>query len=293
LDNLSTGFKESLLQGEELVVGDIRDAEILKTLFSRHHFSAVLHFAASIVVPDSVANPLSYYENNTSGTLQLLKATVRHEIHRFVFSSTAAVYGEIARGPIAETAEVHPANPYGRSKLMDEWILSDVAKAFPLRYVVLRYFNVAGADPEARIGQRFPKATHLIKVACEAVVGKRAEVTVFGEDYPTPDGTGIRDYIHVEDLASAHLAALKYLEAGELSTTFNCGYGHGYSVREVLDEVRKQGGEFRVVGGPRRAGDVASLVADVSAIGRTLDWKPRYANLPEIVRHALAFERRL
>jgi UDP-glucose 4-epimerase len=292
LDNLSTGFPDALLHGETLVVADLNDEAALESLFSRHAFSAVLHFAASIVVPESVADPLGYYRNNTAGTLSLLQACQRHRIPRFVFSSTAAVYGE-SQSLVAETAPVSPASPYGRSKLVDEWILADLARANPLRYVVLRYFNVAGADPESRIGQRFPGATHLLKVACEAAIGKRPGVTVYGTDYPTPDGTGVRDYIHVEDLASAHLAALRYLEAGGESLTLNCGYGRGYSVDELLAEVTRQAGPFPIARGPRRAGDVACLVADARAIRDRLGWRPRYAELPSIVAHALAFERRL
>jgi UDP-glucose 4-epimerase len=292
LDNLSTGFRDSLLYSEELVVANVGDAHALDDLFRKHHFSTVLHFAASIVVPESVADPLSYYENNTVGTLCLLQACQRHGTERFVFSSTAAVYGEKDSAPVSEESPLEPASPYGRSKLMDEWILADVARATDLRYVVLRYFNVAGADPKGRIGQRFPKATHLIKVACEAATGQRGEVVIFGNDYPTPDGTAVRDYIHVEDLASAHLAGLKHLERGGKSLTLNCGYGRGHSVREVLDEVRRQGGDFRVTVGPRRAGDVASVIADATAIRQRLDWQPQFPSLSEIVRDALAFERK-
>lgn len=293
LDNLSTGFRDSLLNQEKLCVADLASADKLESLFSENSFDAVFHMAASIVVPESVEKPLEYYANNTAGTLELLKACHRHGVKRFIFSSTAAVYGESAATVCNENSPTEPSNPYGRSKLMDEWILRDLAKASPLKYVVLRYFNVAGADPQARMGQRFKGATHLIKVACEAAMGKRAEVVVYGTDYDTPDGTGIRDYIHVEDLASAHLKALRYLEEGGESLTLNCGYGRGYSVREVLSEVEKQGGHFTIKTGPRRAGDVPSLVADASAIRGRLNWEPRYASLSAIVNHALAFERKL
>ncbi len=293
LDNLSTGFKESLLNQERLVIADLNDPGALAELFRSDSFDAVFHFAASIVVPESVADPLAYYQNNTVGTLRLLEACQGAGVREFVFSSTAAVYGEGALGPVSETSPLAPSSPYGRSKLVDEWILADVAKVSGMRYVALRYFNVAGADPQARIGQRFPQATHLLKVACEAATGKRPHVYLYGSDYPTPDGTGVRDYIHVEDLASAHLAALRYLEAGGASCTLNCGYGRGYSVRELLAEVRRQAGEFPVVEAPRRPGDTASLIADTRAIRSTLQWAPRFASLDAIVRHALAFERRL
>jgi len=292
IDDLSRGFPGSLLHGERLVEGDIRDSALLDRAFASGKFSAVLHFAASIVVPDSVARPLEYYDNNTLGTLRLLQACQKHQVRQFVFSSTAAVYGEREGGPLTEDSPVAPSNPYGRSKLIDEWILGDVALATALRYVALRYFNVAGADPRARIGQR-SVATHLIKVACEAALGKRPEVVIFGTDYRTPDGTGVRDYIHVEDLAGAHLDALGYLEKAGESRTFNCGYGRGYSVKEVLEEVRRQAGDFRIRIGPRRAGDVSQLVADSSALRKTLGWKPKYANLSDIIQHALAFEKTL
>ena len=294
LDNLSTGFEAALVHGERLVRADINDEAALRALFGANSFSAVMHFAASIVVPESVARPLLYYENNTMGTLKLLKACVDHGIDRFVFSSTAAVYGDSNVGQMTEATPVAPTNPYSQSKLFDEWILADVSKAHKLRYVVLRYFNVAGADPEIRMGQRSPSATHLIKVACEALVGKRSGVTVYGEDYPTPDGTGIRDYIHVEDLASAHLDALSYLDGGGQSATLNCGYGHGYSVLEVLNEIQRVSLRKLVIShGPRRPGDVPRLVADTSRLRKELGWAPKYDSLAKICSSALAWEEKM
>lgn len=294
LDNLSTGFSDALLHNETLVRADINDEKALDTLFSHHRFAGVLHFAASIVVPESVAQPLQYYQNNSVGTLNLLKACVKHGVERFVFSSTAAVFGDTTQEMVSESTPTAPTNPYSRSKLVDEWILDDVSRAHPLRYVVLRYFNVAGADPEGRMGQRSPNATHLIKVACEAIVGKREGVTVYGTDYATPDGTGIRDYIHVEDLADAHVSALKHLEKGGESGTFNCGYGHGYSVLEVLEEIQRVAHQkIQVTQSARRPGDVPRLVADPSKLRRVLGWKPKYDSLNAICASALTWERKL
>lgn len=293
LDNLSTGVPEALIHDEELVIGDVGDEPVLEALFSQRRFRSVLHFAGSVTVPESVAKPLQYYENNTSNTLKLLKVCTAFDTEGFVFSSTASVYGDNLEASLPETYPLNPTNPYSRSKWMSERILDDVGRGSSLRYVVLRYFNVAGADPQARMGQRSPEATHLIKVGCEVLTGKRRELYVFGEDYPTPDGTGIRDYIHVEDLASAHLSALRYLEGGGSSVTLNCGYGKGLSVLEVLEGLKRVGGEFPVQRAPRRPGDVPSLIADVRKIHRTLDWEPRYDDLDEIVRSALAWERRL
>lgn len=293
LDNLSTGFRENVLYGE-LVVGDTGDAELVERVLREYEVRAVLHFAAHIVVPESVSNPLKYYLNNTANTRNLLACCERAGVEHFIFSSTAAVYGIPANIPVAETAPLEPINPYGRSKLMSEWMLRDVAAAGGMKHVILRYFNVAGADPEGRIGQSTPEATHLIKVACEAVTGQRDQVAIFGTDYPTPDGSGVRDYIHVEDLASAHLAALDYLRTGADSTVLNCGYGHGYSVREVLDMVQRVSGcKLNIVESPRRQGDPPALTADAARIRETLGWQPKYDDLELIVNSALAWERKL
>ncbi len=290
-DNLSTGFAEALINSEKLVVGELADTERLTALFGGHDFSAVLHFAAAIVAPESVTNPLKYYSNNTRNTLNLLQACVKAAIPRFIFSSTAAVYGIPADGHASEESATEPINPYGTSKLMSEWMLRDTAAAHPMKYVALRYFNVAGADPKARMGQRTPEATHLIKVSCQAALGMRDQVAVYGTDYPTPDGTGIRDYIHIEDLASAHLAALGYLEQGGESTRINVGYGQGASVREVVAMVKKVSGiDFPVVEASRRPGDPAMLVACAERIRTVLHWTPRYADLETIVADAWRWE---
>lgn len=293
-DNLSTGSPAALLNGEELVVGDLGDTAALQALFEQHPVHTVLHFAASIVAPESVANPLKFYSNNTRNTLNLLTACVRFGVRRFIFSSTAAVYGLPESGVAAEESPTVPINPYGASKLMSEWMLRDTALAHGMEYVALRYFNVAGADPQARMGQRTPDATHLIKVCCQAALGMRDAVAIFGADYPTPDGTGIRDYIHIEDLASAHLAALKYLEGGGDSTTFNVGYGQGSSVREVIKVMKEVTGiDFAVREAPRRPGDPASLVARAERIRERLGWQPRFDDLPTIVADAWRWERQL
>lgn len=293
-DNLSTGSAAALVQGERLVVGDLYDMAALNALFEQHHFTTVLHFAAAIVAPESVINPLKFYGNNTRNTLNLLTASVRFGVERFIFSSTAAVYGIPATGVAAEESPTVPINPYGTSKLMSEWMLRDVALAHGLKYVALRYFNVAGADPQARMGQRTPEATHLIKVACQTALCQREAMSIFGTDYPTPDGTGIRDYIHIEDLASAHLAALSYLETGGETTTLNVGYGRGSSVREVIKVVQEVAGvDFKVVEAPRRPGDPASLVAKADRIRELLGWQPRYDDLRTIVADAWRWEQKL
>jgi UDP-glucose 4-epimerase len=293
-DNLSTGFADSLIHGETLVRGDLADTAAIEALFREHGFRTVLHFAASIVAPESVANPLKFYGNNTRNTFNLLQACVAHAVERFVFSSTAATYGLPEGGVAAEESPTVPINPYGTSKLMSEWMLRDTAAAHPLRYAALRYFNVAGADPLGRMGQRTPAATHLIKVCCEAALGLRSEVCIYGTDYPTPDGTGIRDYIHVEDLASAHLAALSHLAVGGGSLLLNVGYGRGASVREVVAMVKRVSGiDFRVVKAGRRPGDPAMLVAVADRIRSELDWGPRHDNLETIVRDAWHWEQRL
>ena len=257
-------------------------------------WETVIHFAAHTIVPESVSDPLKYYGNNTCQTRSLLASCLAHGVKHFVFSSTAAVYGIPATGLAAEDALLAPINPYGTSKLMSEWMLRDVGSASAMRYVVLRYFNVAGSDPAGRIGQSTAKATLLVKVACEASVGKRAKVSIFGTDYPTPDGTGVRDYIHVHDLANAHLLAVDYLAAGGTSQTLNCGYGHGYSVRQVLQSVERiSGSPLKIVEEPRRAGDPPSLVAQSDRIRQVLGWKPRLDDLDAIVTSSLQWERKL
>jgi len=293
-DNLSTGFRDALTNGEELIVGELDDHQRLDEIFKQYRFSTVLHFAAAIIAPESVAKPLKYYGNNTRNTLGLLEACVKYGIRRFIFSSTAAVYGFPDGGVAAEESAPAPINPYGTSKLMSEWMLRDVAEAHGFQYVALRYFNVAGADPQARMGQRTPEATHLIKVACQTALGMRDSICVYGTDYPTPDGTGVRDYIHIEDLASAHLRALEYLEKGGESTAMNVGYGHGSSVREVLDVVKKiSGTELKIIEAERRPGDPASLVARADKIKSLTGWQPRFNNLETIVADAWRWESRL
>ena len=293
LDNLSTGRREAVLSGE-LVVGDLGDAALLDAVLAQGQFDAVLHFAGSIVVPESVTDPLKYYANNTANTLQLLGACVRHGVNRFVFSSTAAVYGMADQALVSEDDPLAPINPYGASKMMSERMIADVAAAHPLEYVILRYFNVAGAESSGRLGQSGAGATHLIRVACQTALGLRPEMTIFGDDYATPDGTCIRDYIHVEDLARAHLEALAYLRRGGDSAVLNFGYGRGYSVREVIAAVKQASGvDFAVRIGKRRAGDPARLVAANARIKAAFGWQPRGASLDEITRSALAWEKRL
>ena len=292
LDNLSTGFAEAVTHGK-LVVGDTGDATLLDELFQRYRFDTVMHFAAHTVVPESVSNPLKYYGNNTANSRTLLEACEKYGTQYVVFSSTAAVYGIVESGRAAEDTPTDPINPYGMSKLMTEWMLRDLSFAGGPRHVALRYFNVAGCDPEGRIGQNTPNATLLTKVACEAAVGKRDSISIFGTDYPTPDGTGIRDYIHVEDLARAHLDALGYLRSGGESVTLNCGYGHGYSVRELLSAVEKaNGAPLNINEEPRRAGDPPELVSVAEKIRTTLSWEPRYDDLDAIVSSALNWERK-
>jgi UDP-glucose 4-epimerase len=293
LDNLTKGFKQAVTAGE-LVVGDVGDYPLVARLLSQHQVDTVMHFAAHTVVPESVALPLKYYGNNTCATRSLLQACIENRVKHFVFSSTAAVYGIPPDGYASEETPTNPINAYGTSKLMSEWMLRDVAAVNPLRYIALRYFNVAGADPKARIGQATPGATLLTKVACEAVVGKRSHMSVYGTDYPTPDGTGVRDYLHIEDLAAAHLNALSYLRTGGKSTTVNVGYGHGYSVREVLRMVEKVAGKPLVIREEaRRAGDPAYLVARAERVRSVLGWKPQYDDLSAIVSSSLAWEQKL
>ena len=295
IDNLSTGFRFAIPEGVPLYVGDIADEALLARIFAEQGTGAIMHFAGSIIVPESVENPLKYYHNHTAKSRALIAAAVAGGVGHFIFSSTAATYGEPAVSPVTEDCPREPINPYGMSKLMTEFMLADTARAHPLNYCALRYFNVAGADPQARSGQSTAGATHLIKVAVEAALGKRSHVGVFGTDYDTPDGTGVRDYIHVSDLAGAHVLALEALigEPGR-SLTMNCGYGRGFSVLEVLDAVDRVTNmqiERRIEG--RRAGDPASLVSDNRRIRATLPWEPKFADLDTIVGHALAWERRL
>jgi len=293
LDNLSTGFASAVL-GAELVTGDVGDAELVGALLRERDIDTVLHFAARTIVPESVADPLRYYGNNTCATRSLLACCAAAGVRHIVFSSTAAVYGIPADGRAREDTPTSPINPYGTSKLMSEWMLRDLAAAGGPRYVALRYFNVAGCDAAGRVGQSTKNATLLMKVACETAVGKRPNVLIFGTDYATPDGTGVRDYIHVDDLARAHLDALRYLRDGGASATLNCGYGHGYSVREVLAAVaRAHGAPVAAIEHPRRAGDPPSLVADAQRIRGVLGWQPRCDDLDLIARTALAWERKL
>jgi UDP-glucose 4-epimerase len=294
LDNLSTGFWWAVPPEATLVKGDIGDQELVERVIAEHGISEIAHFAARIVVPESVSDPLGYYLNNTVKTRALLESAVRGGVRRVIFSSTAAVYGEPAVSPVPEEIELSPINPYGRSKLMSEWMLGDVARAHGLGFVVLRYFNVAGADPKGRSGQSSPNATHLIKVAGQAALGQRAALEVFGTDYPTPDGTCIRDYIHVTDLARAHLSALDHLRIGGANLTLNCGYGRGYSVSEVVRVVKQVSGvDFPVKLSGRRAGDPASLVAKADRIRSELGWRPEHDDLEQIVRQALDWEDKL
>jgi UDP-glucose 4-epimerase len=294
LDNLSTGFRSALPATVPLFLGETGDTAFVGAIIREHGVKSIVHFAASIVVPDSVSNPLAYYRNNTANTRCVLEAAVTNGVKHVIFSSTAAVYGNPATLPVREDSPLAPMSPYGSSKLMSEIMLRDTGAAHDLRYVILRYFNVAGADPAMRTGQSTPAATHLIKVAVQTALGTRPKMDVFGTDYPTPDGTCVRDYIHVTDLARAHSAALRHLRGGGASDTFNCGYGHGYSVRDVIEAVRQAcGHDFAVTYAGRRAGDPAGIVADAGRIRSALGWTPQYDDLHTIVSHAMAWERRL
>lgn len=291
LDDLSTGFRRAVPARVQLVEGDCGDEALVADLIRRFNVHAIIHFAGSIIVPESVTNPLKYYLNNTVKSRALMATAVAQGVSRFIFSSTAAVYGDPPESPIGEDAPPRPISPYGSSKLMTEIMLRDAGAAHGLRYVALRYFNVAGADPQARSGQSTPQATHLIKIASQTALGTRPAMELYGVDYPTRDGTCIRDYIHVSDLAEAHLLALAYLEAEGASLVLNCGYGHGYTVREVIAAVKKVAGvDFQVKVAPRRPGDPAELVARADRIKATLGWKPRLDDLETIVAHALAWE---
>jgi len=293
LDNLVTGVRGLVAAGAHFAEGDIRDTPLVRDLIERHAIEAVIHFAGSVVVPDSVADPLAYYANNTAASRDLIEACVKGGVKKFIFSSTAAVYG-VAEEPVTEDAPKDPANPYGRSKLMTEWMLADTAAAHDFRYVALRYFNVAGADPLGRSGQSTPRATHLIKRACQAVLGRVPHLGIFGTDFPTPDGTGVRDYIHVSALIGAHALALGHLRDGGESGVFNCGYGHGFSVRQVIQAVERAAKKpVPAEELPRRAGDPPMIVSNPAKLKAKLAWTPKYDSLDEIVESALAWESRL
>ena len=294
LDNLSTGFRWAAPPGTPLVVADAGDFETVLNTIRTHDVRSIIHFAARIVVPESVSDPLGYYLANTVKTRSLIAAAVAGGVKEFIFSSTAAVYGETSLEPVAESQPPAPVSPYGSSKWMSEMMLRDAAAAHGFTYAILRYFNVAGADPKGRYGQSTPVATHLIKVAAQAAVGKRDYMEMYGQDYPTPDGTCVRDYIHVSDLAAAHATALDHLRHGGKSIIVNAGYGRGYSVREVIDTVRKVSGvDFEVRQGPRRAGDPPAIVANADLLRRELGWTPRLDDLSKIVTHALSWEEEL
>lgn len=291
LDRLSTGFAWAVAPEAKLVVGDIGDEALVEQLILDNDIDAVIHFAGSIVVPESVADPLGYYLNNTVKSRSLIATAIKCGITNFIFSSTAAVYGDAGTDPVVESAPTAPLSPYGRSKLMTEWMLDDASRAHDFRYVALRYFNVAGADPRGRTGQSTKGATHLIKVACETALGKRPKIEILGTDYDTPDGTCVRDYIHVSDLANAHADALAYLRRGSPSLIANCGYSRGFSVREVIESVRRVSGvDFAVVEGPRRAGDVPAVVANAAVARAQLGWTPQHDDLDTCVSTALAWE---
>ncbi len=294
VDNLSTGFAWAVPETVRLEVGDFGDSELIGRLIREHEVDAIAHFAAKIVVPESVTDPLGYYLNNTAKARNLIEAAVKGGVRNFIFSSTAAVYGETSSEPIGEEAPLAPISPYGRSKLMVEWMLEDAARAYDFRYVAIRYFNVAGADPQGRLGQSTPNATHLIKRGVQTALGRFSHLDIFGEDYPTRDGTCIRDYIQVSDLIDAHMAALAYLRGGGAALVCNCGYGHGATVKEVVDVVKRVSGvDFRVDKVGRRAGDPAAIVARADRVREVLGWRPKRDDLEAIVRQALDWERRL
>jgi UDP-glucose 4-epimerase len=294
LDNLVTGFDWAIDGRAIFESGNAGDTELVLRLIEKHGITEIVHFAGSIVVPESVSNPLKYYGNNTATSRNLIEAAVKGGVKHFIFSSTAAVYGMTGLAPVVEDTPLHPMSPYGRSKLMTEWMLADVAAAHPMTYGVLRYFNVAGADPGKRSGQSTPEATHLIKVACQTALGQRDKMNIFGTDYETPDGTCVRDYIHVTDLIAAHALLLGHLRQGGESTTLNCAYGRGYSVREVVDTVRSVSGiDLRADEAPRRAGDPASITATGEKVRQLLGWVPQHDDLREIVETAYSWEQHL
>ena len=294
LDNLSTGFDWAVGKDVPLIIGETGDQNLVGQIIREHKVDSIIHFAASAIVPDSVKDPLGYYRNNTANSRALIETAIKNGVRHFIFSSTCAVYGNPAQVPVTEDTVPAPISPYGWSKLMTEIMLRDAGTAHDLRYVILRYFNVAGADPNCRTGQSTKNATHLIKVAVEAALGLRSKLDIYGSDYPTPDGTCIRDYIHVSDLVRAHSAGLRYLRAGGGSVTLNCGYGHGFSVREVIEMVKRvSGADFKVEIAPRRPGDPAQIIAASDRARAMLGWTPQYDDLATIIAHALAWEQRL
>lgn len=294
IDNLSTGKRGAVLYGD-LIVEDLSNSDRISEILSRKRFDAIIHFAASIIVPESVSNPVKYYSNNTMNTIRLIGYALEYKVNYFIFSSTAAVYGFPDEIPIRETTAGNPINPYGMSKFMSERVLIDAAQAHKgLKYIILRYFNVAGASSDGKLGQNFPQATHLIKKAAQTVIGQREYLEIYGTDYDTADGTGVRDYIHVEDLAAAHLSALEYLKQGNSSDIFNCGYGRGYSVREVIDTMKKVSGiDFTTKELARRPGDPPILIADNKKILRDLNWRPQFNRLAFICKTALEWEEKI
>ncbi|NNE36658.1 MAG: UDP-glucose 4-epimerase GalE [Gammaproteobacteria bacterium] len=292
IDNLSTGNVKVIPSECQFIEGNVGDSDLVSNVLRDNGIQSVLHFAGSIIVEESVSDPLKYYRNNTSVSRSLIQSCVDNNVNKFIFSSTAAVYGNPEKVPAVESDPTNPINPYGASKLMTERVLSDVANACDLNFVALRYFNVAGADPQQRTGQIIKNATHLIKVACETALGERESITIFGNDYDTPDGTCIRDYIHVSDLATAHVKALEFLEENKMSKILNCGYGTGYSVSQVLDTLQRITGEkLNIIEGPRRAGDSEEIVADNTLILSNLDWQPQYQDLEKIISDALKWEK--
>lgn len=292
IDDLSTGIRKSVPDTVKLFVGDVGDLEFTYNVLRSYAVDTIFHFAGSVIVPESVSDPLKYYQNNTANSRNLLNSAIRAGVRFFVFSSTAAVYGSISDQPVREESPLRPDSPYGRSKLMTEMMLQDVSEAHGLRYAILRYFNVAGADPGLRTGQSTPNATHLIKVAAEAAVGKRKTIEIFGGDYPTPDGTCIRDFIHVADLVAAHAAALRHLRAGGENVTLNCGYGRGYSVLDVVKATKRVSGvDFPSPIVNRRPGDISTVIANSELLRSKLGWKPNYDDLDLIVDHAIRWER--
>lgn len=293
LDNLSTGVEKNLPKNISFACGDVADPLLVSKLIDTHKIDSVIHFAGSVVVPESVEKPLDYYANNTCGARTLIETCVRNGVANFIFSSTAAVYGSPPVIPVSEDGPTIPMSPYGRSKLMTEWMLQDTAAAHPLKFGILRYFNVAGADPKGRTGQSTPRATHLIKRACQVATGQASHLTIFGTDYDTPDGTGVRDYIHVSDLVDIHHRVLNHLRTGSQSLLINCGYGRGFSVREVAATVQRIAGkEIKIEEAPRRPGDLASVVANTGKLSKLLNWKPKYDDLDTIVTTALNWERK-
>ena len=291
LDTLETGFRESIPKNITFIQGNVGDQELVHSILEKHNVNSIIHFAASLVVPESVANPSKYYRNNSFNTLNLLECAVKQNVKHFIFSSTASVYGNSDQATIGESTPAQPINPSGFSKMISEQFIKDISKISALQYVILRYFNVAGAASDLSNGQKSKNASHLIKIACEVICKKRESMTIFGTDYPTKDGTGTRDYIHVEDLADLHVLALSYLDQGGLSGTFNCGYGHGFTVREVIHTLEKVS-QTKILAhdGARRAGDPAVVISDVQKIKHAFHWKPRHDNIDEICKSALLWE---